>query len=219
MGPSTLTSGVLGNLDLQSIIQNLSSLVVPITQLVLAISFIGGLVFTFKGVIMLHHLGSSQSQASQPKGFTSPFIYITIGAVLMYMPATTNVFSVSMLGSNISSLFPSNDVIDIESGGNTFSVNVTAQYDQNASSELMQYVSLGIAQEWSSLINTIVLFIQLIGLIAFVRGWFILASVGSPGGAQQGAFSKGLIHIIGGVIAINFVAFMQAIGTIVFSSG
>ena len=215
-------TGVLGNLDLQNIISNLSQLVMPITLLVLAISFVSGIVFIFKGVAMLHHFGASQTQMSQPKGVTGPFIYICIGAVLMYIPAATNIFSASILGGdNISYLFPNDDVIDIQSddpaNSMTYSINVTPAYDQNASSELMQYVSFGIDQEWSSLINTIVMYIQLVGFIAFVRGWFILSSAASPGGAQQGAFSKGLTHIIGGIIAINFVPFMRLLGQIIHS--
>lgn len=212
-----INSGILGNLDLQHIIENIANLVVPITQLVLAVSFIGGLVFIFKGITMLHHFGQMQTQMSRPHEITGPFIYIVIGAILMYMPATTNVFSVTMLGNSVSSLFPQDDVIDIETdSGDTYTVKVEPQYELNASSELMQYTSSGIGQEWSSLINTIVMYVQLVGFIAFVRGWFILSGTGHPGGAQQGAFAKGLVHIIGGIIAINFVPFMNVIAKIVF---
>jgi len=218
MSPPT---GVLGNLDLQNIISNLAQLVTPITLLVLAISFVSGIIFIFKGIAMLHHLGASQNQMSQPKGVAGPFIYLGIGAILLYMPAATNIFSNTILGTSISYLFPNDDVIDIEGGNGantfTYSVNVTPSYDQNASSELMQYVNFGIDQEWSSLINTIVMYIQLVGFIAFVRGWFILSGSANPGGAQQGAFSKGLTHIIGGIVAVNFVPFMQIIGKIIFT--
>lgn len=211
-----MNSGVLGNLDLQHILTNLASLVVPITQLVLAISFVSGMFFIFKGVALLKHMGESQAMRSNPQGITGPFLYLGIGAVLLYMPAASNVMSASMLG-NIPSLFSGSDLIELQSeGGDTFSVNTNPNYDQNASSELMQYANIGIDQEWAAMVNTVSMYVQLIGFIAFVRGWFILASVGSPGGAQQGAFSKGLIHIIGGVIAINFVPFMQVIAKLVF---
>ncbi len=215
MSTSTLSNGVLGNLDLQQLLQNLSQLIIPLSQLVLAISFLGGVAFIFKGVVMLHQFGQVQNQMSKPHGISGPFIYICIGAILMYLPATTNVFSISMLGNNMQSFFSNNsDVIEIENdAGNTYSVNTTPQYDTNASNELMQYASIGIGQEWASLINTLVMYIQLVGFIAFVRGWFILSSIASPGGAQQGAFGKGLIHIIGGIIAINFVPFMHALAT------
>lgn len=212
-----MNSGVLGNLDLQHILTNLADLVVPITQLVLAISFVSGIFFIFKGVALLKHMGESQMMRSNPQGVTGPFLYLGIGAVLLYMPAASNVLSTTMLG-NIPSLFSGSDMIELQSddGGGTFSVNTNPRYNQNASSELMQYANIGIDQEWAVMVNTISMYVQLIGFIAFVRGWFILSSVGSPGGAQQGAFSKGLIHIIGGIIAINFVPFMRVIAKLVF---
>jgi len=43
--------------------------------------------------------------------------------------------------------------------------------------------------------------VQLIGVIAFVRGWVLLAK----GGQQGGGIGKGLVHIFGGVIAMNIV--------------
>lgn len=48
--------------------------------------------------------------------------------------------------------------------------------------------------------------IQLIGVIAFVRGWVLLArSASQAGGGQGGSFGKGLIHVVGGVFAMNIV--------------
>ena len=44
--------------------------------------------------------------------------------------------------------------------------------------------------------------IEFIGFIAFVRGWIIIANT-TQQQSQPGSFAKGLIHIIGGVFAIN----------------
>lgn len=215
MGTTVSGGGVLGNIDLQRVLTNLAQLVVPITQLVLAISFVSGIVFIFKGILMLKHIGESQAMRSNPQGMAGPFLHLGIGAILIYMPAASNIFSTSMLGS-VPSLFSNSDVIDIQVDGDTYAVNTTPTYDQNASNELMQYASVGINEEWAAMINTISMYIQLVGFIAFVRGWFILSTVGNTGGAQQGAFGKGLVHIIGGVIAINFVPFMQIIAKLIF---
>ncbi len=213
---TTSQSGVLGNLDIQQILINLTSLVVPLTNLVLAISFISGVFFIFKGISMLRSI--SLQAGKQEGGIAGPFVYLGIGAVLLYMPATTDIFSTSIFGSGISMLFPSNDTVSIDfEDGTSSNVTVTSNYDQSASSQLMQYVSIGAGQDWAMLINTVVMFIQLIGFIAFVRGWFILVHVGQAG-AQQGSFAKGLIHVIGGVVAINFVPAMQAIAGIVSST-
>lgn len=44
--------------------------------------------------------------------------------------------------------------------------------------------------------------IRLMGLIAFVRGWMILAKLSSES-RQPGTLSKGLLHIFGGILGIN----------------
>lgn len=47
--------------------------------------------------------------------------------------------------------------------------------------------------------------VQVVGVIAFIRGWIYLARSGEQG-AQQNTFGKGLTHIIGGILCINIVA-------------
>jgi len=66
---------------------------------------------------------------------------------------------------------------------------------------------------WDQVVNVIVMFTQIIGLIAFIRGWLILAKVSSKGGGGgQHSFGKGLTHIIGGILAINVVGTFNVIG-------
>jgi len=45
--------------------------------------------------------------------------------------------------------------------------------------------------------------IQIVGLIAFIRGWLYISKSADQSG--QGNFVKGLTHIIGGIMAINIV--------------
>lgn len=55
---------------------------------------------------------------------------------------------------------------------------------------------------------------QLIGWISFIRGWMILAKSSSQGAAGQGIkFSKGITHVIGGLLAINIVGTANIIGS------
>ena len=56
--------------------------------------------------------------------------------------------------------------------------------------------------QYLDIIKPIVGIIQLVGAIAFLRGWIIL-SKSSNQGAQPGSISKGVIHIIGGILALN----------------
>lgn len=52
--------------------------------------------------------------------------------------------------------------------------------------------------------------LQLIGVIAFVRGWVLLAR--SQGqGAQPGGMGKGLTHVFGGVLLMNIVGTLDVV--------
>lgn len=57
---------------------------------------------------------------------------------------------------------------------------------------------------WSSLVEPITVLVRVIGLVAFLRGWFLILK-GTQKGQQQGMLGKGLIHIIGGILAINLI--------------
>lgn len=52
--------------------------------------------------------------------------------------------------------------------------------------------------------------IQIIGIISFIRGWAMLAKATNPG-QQPGAISKGITHIIGGILAVNIYTFIDVI--------
>lgn len=63
---------------------------------------------------------------------------------------------------------------------------------------------------YGDFLKVIFLIVQFIGTIAFIRGLVILSHLGGEGG-HQGAFSKGLLHIIGGIFCINIYQFVQVI--------
>ena len=49
--------------------------------------------------------------------------------------------------------------------------------------------------------------IRLIGLIAFIRGWYYIVKSGEQG--QQGMMGKGISHIVGGILAYHMGATVQ----------
>lgn len=63
-----------------------------------------------------------------------------------------------------------------------------------------------VASDWSSIIDPLIDIVKLLGLVTFVRGWIMLAKFGAEGGGQQGVGGKALMHMIGGVFAMNIVA-------------
>lgn len=52
-------------------------------------------------------------------------------------------------------------------------------------------------------IRVFYMFIQLIGYIAFIRGWIIISHTAQQTGRET--VGKGIVHIIGGILAINVV--------------
>ncbi len=65
--------------------------------------------------------------------------------------------------------------------------------------------------------ESLTLIIRTIGVIAFIRGWVLIAKSASHG-QQPGGMGKGLIHIFGGILAINIVATMQIINNTIYGS-
>lgn len=63
--------------------------------------------------------------------------------------------------------------------------------------------------QWTDFLNTVFLVVQLVGVIAFIRGLVILSHLSGHG--QPGTFGKGLTHIIGGLFCINIYTFVQTI--------
>lgn len=75
------------------------------------------------------------------------------------------------------------------------------------------YVGYGTQQgSFNEMGQVIVNIVEFVGFVAFVRGLFLFHRVGA-GQAQQGTFNKGLTHLIGGVIAMNVVGFVNIIDT------
>lgn len=61
---------------------------------------------------------------------------------------------------------------------------------------------------YADIMVPIVALIQVIGFIAFIRGWIMLARLGG-GHSQPGTLGKGLIHMLGGLLAINVVGTIE----------
>lgn len=66
------------------------------------------------------------------------------------------------------------------------------------------------SSSWDQLAETLILIVQLVGAVAFVRGLIQFNRLGA-GQAQPGMFGKALAHVIGGIIALNIVGATQII--------
>jgi hypothetical protein len=189
--------------DLQTILNNVSKIIVPLTALVLLFSYIGGVWMIIHALTMMKKFGNMSMQA-QPGELGGPLIQLCVGAVLIYLPTSTDTFMTSLFGA-------SDSIFGSGSGGVNYS-NV------GSGSELLGYLPTdSFAQQWASMANTLVLYIQFVGFLSFVKGWFILSKSGGQG-AQQGSVAKGVTHILGGLVAINFIAAVNIISNTIFGT-
>lgn len=67
----------------------------------------------------------------------------------------------------------------------------------------------------SQLGNAVVVIFQTIGLYAFTRGWVLIARAASQG-QQPGGTGKGLMHVFGGVLAVNIVGTIELLNNTLF---
>lgn len=184
--PSTVVAA-----DLQDVLENVRHMLGPLTTLLLFVSYIAGIGMIYKGITMLKQFGVPPTQMSRPGELSGPLIYLVVGAILLYLPSTTDVFTQTIFGAGSRSII----------NGNTISFSSIG-----SGSELIGYYSSSgnLEGQFADLADTAIIILQFIGLFSFIRGWFIISHAGQQG-AQPGSVTKGMIHIIGGIVAINFV--------------
>ncbi len=203
LGLLLLSENAYAAADIQTIMNNVSRIIVPMTAMLLAISYAGGVYMIFSGVMMMKKMGNmSTAYQAQPGELSGPMLKILIGSALIYLPSSTDTLTNSLFSTG-SSLF-SGSSIDY------------ANLGQGAS--LLGYSSgSSLSSQWASIANTLVLYIQFLGLLSFIKGLFIMAAAAAPG-TQQGVVAKGLTHMIGGIIALNFMTVVDVLNNSIFSS-
>lgn len=87
----------------------------------------------------------------------------------------------------------------VQSGMATFWTNPNP-YGYDTSSE----------DNWNVFITACFMIIQLLGVIAFIRGLMMLTKLGQ-GGGQQAGFGRAMAHIVGGIFCIDMYDFLQAV--------
>jgi hypothetical protein len=188
--------------DLGTVLKNIQKIIQPITALICIISYIGGVFMIFKAIVKLKRMGGLGTQmAMQPGDLVSILVNFLVGAVLLYIPTTSDILTNSLLGTS-QSLF----------GGGSIDYS-----GLGTGAELMQYTSSTNAQ-WTEVANTLVLYIQFFGFISFIKGWFMLSNLGTHG-TQAGTGTKAVVHIIGGIIAMNFTEVAAILQNTILGTG
>ncbi len=189
--------------DLQTILTNVSNVIVPLTAMVLMISYAAGIFMVINALTQMKKFGNMQSATqTQPGEIGGPLLKLIVGAVLIYLPNSTDAFTNSLLGTTAS----------------IFGYGSINYQNVGTGASILGYVGGStLGQQWQALGNTLVLYIQFIGLLSFIKGWFIMSHAAGHG-AQPGSLAKGLTHIIGGIIAINFVGIVSIISNTIYGT-
>jgi intracellular multiplication protein IcmC len=193
MANSTCTSGQITCFiaDQAQILANLANNLIPVEKLITGSAYVMGIVFAFKAIYSLKALGESRSAMSSNGSLKEPLVYIFVASIFIYFPTAVGVFLKSSFGdSNILQYAPidsSNSTIDTLFGSGS---------------------SVGLP---------LTILIRSIGLVAFVRGWILIARSASQG-SQPGGTGKGIMHVIGGILAINIVGTLEVINRSLFGS-
>jgi intracellular multiplication protein IcmC len=188
-------------LSMDQMLVNLQVVVRPVYGMLLTISLVLGILMMMRGIILLKSLAVPPTQMSRPGEIMGPIVYIFVGSILIWIPAASDTLSLTLFATTQESI-------------NGIANNSTI----SASKTLLIYTNAGVEQQWSRLIDTIVTYVKLIGFIAFLRGWLIISEIGQQG-SQPGHVTKGIVHIIGGILAINFIPLAMMIQNTLTTGG
>ncbi len=82
---------------------------------------------------------------------------------------------------------------------------------------VLSYDSSGSTWLSSATGSTLTSIIQIVGLIAFIRGWLLIAR-SSAQGQSPGGMGKGLMHVFGGILGMNVVGTLQVFYNTLFGT-
>lgn len=171
------------------IVNNIAANMAPIQRMLTGFAYLMGLMFAFKAISSLKQFGESKSMMSNTASMKEPLVYLIVAAMLIYFPTGLAVMLNTTFGSsNILAYAPVNGKV----GGTIFG-------------------------DGSMVGESLALIIQTIGMIAFIRGWVLVARASSHG-QQPGGTGKGMMHIFGGLLAMNIVLTLQIINNTLFGT-
>lgn len=166
-------------IDIGTMLTNLQATFGNLQTLVVSLSYVFGVSLLVRGLFKAKELGTHNPGAAQQGGFKEPIVFMVIGAILVYLPSSVDV--------GLTTIFATTTL--------------------GTAADLFSYTGPTDSKTWAQIQSVLINYLKLLGLIAFIRGWIILSKVGH--GGQQDTFSKGLIHVIAGILLINIVDSIQ----------
>lgn len=174
------------------ILQNIAQTLEPVERMLTGAAYVMGIAFAFKAIYSLKIYGEMRTMMSSNASIKEPATYLFVAGIFIYFPTGLEMVLQTTFGdSNILAYAP------IDSDNPTFN----ALFGQG-----------------SLIGRPLTMIIQVIGLVAFIRGWVLIAKAASQG-QQPGGTGKGIIHVFGGILAINIVATLEIINNTLYGTG
>lgn len=194
MAGATCTSGTVSCwiANQADILTNIASSLAPVERMITGAAYIIGLAFVFKGIYSLKVYGEARTMMSSSASIKEPIVYMMVGAMLVYFPTALDIIMQSTFGYQ----------------------NVLQYAPVNSSNQVLDTIFGS-----SSVVGRpLTMLIQVIGGVAFVRGWVLIARSASQG-QPPGGTGKGLIHVFGGILAINIVGTIDIVNNTLYGVG
>ncbi len=176
---------VFANISFANIISSLLS----IEKLIVGAAYLMGISFGIKALFSLKKLAEAKSQMADHGSIKEPLIYLLVAAMFLYFPTGFAVLMQTTFGyTNVLTYVP------VTSG----SSSLQSLFGDN-----------------SAFGYTLSVLIQVVGAIAFVRGWVLIARSAAQG-QPPGGTGTGLVHVFGGILAMNIVGTLQIVNNTIF---
>jgi len=174
-------------LDLVTMLENfVGNVTMPLVDVVSIVSWLMGILFIIRGLVK----GAKYGQ--DPRASSVPHIlaYLVIGGMMLVAG--------DMAGGVMWSLFGVGSTAMMD-----YATNVGTVLAWNA------VIALGGNVQFATAISAGLTFIQLVGMLSFVRGLYIVKN--AIEGSGQATMAQGFTHIIGGTLAINIFNFLEVV--------
>ena len=160
----------------------MQDIMAPLHILLNFFAWVAGLVLIMIGISRL--MKSAQDGARAPGGIGTLMTFLVGGILISYN---------AIVGAVSASFF--------DNGPAT--TRASLSYTKGMSADEIQHVEI--------VSEAIIQFMIIVGLISFVRGWFIMRDVAE--GSQQASLMAGTTHILAGALAINMGPLLNAVQT------
>lgn len=169
------------------VLHNLASSLVSVEYMLTGASYLMGIAFAMKALFTMKSHGEQRSSMGA-SSLKEAGLYILVSAMLLYYPSA---FEVIM--------------------NSTFGYSSPLAY---ASLSTTSPIFANLFGADSSVGLSLTIIIQVVGLVAFIRGWVMIARSSAQG--QHGNIGKGLMHVFGGVLAMNIIGTLEVLYNTLF---